>query len=69
MLISPATGYIATMFRSPRPRLLRSSIVLAAWFAFGAIDAGAQDEKPRAAGPVQPFLEAHCQKCHGGDKP
>jgi hypothetical protein len=33
------------------------------------MDAGAQDDKPRAAaGPVQPFFEAHCQKCHGGDK-
>jgi hypothetical protein len=59
------------MFRSPCPRLLRSSIALTAWFAFGAMDAGAQaqDDKPRAvAGPVQPFFEAHCQKCHGGDK-
>ena len=29
----------------------------------------AQDDKLRAAaGPVPPFFEAHCQKCHGGDK-
>lgn len=33
------------------------------------MDSGAQDDKPRAAaGPVQAFFEAHCQKCHGGDK-
>ncbi|MFN0125756.1 MAG: DUF1587 domain-containing protein, partial [Verrucomicrobiales bacterium] len=56
------------MFGSPRPRLLRSSSALTAWFAFGAMDAGAQDDKRAAAGPVQPFFEAHCQKCHGGDK-
>ena len=66
----PCGRLITTMFRSPCPRRLRSSIVaLTAWFAFGAMDAGAQDDKPRpAAGPVQPFFEAHCQKCHGGDK-
>ena len=68
-MISPAAAYITTMLRSPYPRLLRSSIALTAWFAFGAMDAGAQDDKPRAAaGPVPPFFEAHCQKCHGGDK-
>jgi hypothetical protein len=69
-MISPADAYITTMSRNSCPCLLRSSIVLAAWFAFGAMDAGAQDDKPRAAaaGPVQPLFEAHCQKCHGGDK-
>src|SRR5688572_28371715 len=68
----PCGCLITTMFRSPCPRLLRSSILaLAVWFAFGAMDAGAQDDKPRAATagplPVQPLFEAHCQKCHGGD--